>query len=172
MGNFFPPWSRSGFRIQIHWPDWIRIQSSNPDLDPKHWFHPIVTYRTVIVKLEKKLFLFNNIFNTPVSLDDIFITLSVFVIFLHIVKPIHCLQTLFFLMSLTCVPLRWQTVFRSHREQHVPACPGVEQILLKVYSYFFAFEGIISDLTFIKEKSTSFIFELAFYTCLVKAFKN
>ncbi len=34
VGHFCPPGSGSGFRIRIHWPDWIRIQSgsrSNPD---------------------------------------------------------------------------------------------------------------------------------------------
>jgi hypothetical protein len=29
VGHFCPPGSGSGFRIRIHWPDWIRIQSGS-----------------------------------------------------------------------------------------------------------------------------------------------
>ncbi len=32
VGHFCPPGSRSGFRIRIHWPDWIRIQSGSETL--------------------------------------------------------------------------------------------------------------------------------------------
>ena len=32
VGHFCPPGSGSGFRIRIHWPDWIRIQSGSATL--------------------------------------------------------------------------------------------------------------------------------------------
>ena len=40
VGIFCSPGSRSGFhiRIQIHGPDWIRIQSSSETLGAYHWF--------------------------------------------------------------------------------------------------------------------------------------
>ncbi len=46
VGHFCPPGSGSGFRIRIHSPDWIRIQSgSNPDPDadpdPQPWIQQL-----------------------------------------------------------------------------------------------------------------------------------